>query len=548
MEATTSNRVPPGTALAPGLITLILALAPALAAIAWIPEFVTQDGPAHAYNARILNASLGSDSPLKETFQVNWQPLPNWSGHLSTMALVATLGPDRAGRAMAAITLVVLASGVTWLRWVVAGTKGLAPASILAVLLGLNVTWLLGFTSFLLGAALMPVTLALWWGGRDRPGLGRTVSLSSLLVLGYFCHPIGLGLTVVGLAVLSILTPGPDRVRRTGWTAACLIPLVPLGLAYRAMTRSAGAMEPTWDQLANPWSLRSWAAQVGWVDPISLAAKTFRPFGMTSWVGNGLVSPALWTALAVAIAAAATWRGRSAERRGWLVLAVLLLLGGLLGPDTLGVKHGHYLPQRVALLGLVTLVPWLDLGGSRKTGWVASACLGFALVVQSAFVWDYALGCRDRVGAFLKAGPAIGPGQRVGTLLVGIKGRFRSNPMLHADCLLGVEPDRIIWNNYETAHYYFPVKVRAGIDHPPAPDFERVALLDGPSEAEERARTWERILNDHGPSIDVILEWATAPAPELDAINEREYQPTFHEGPVRVWARRPPAVLTRGLP
>ena len=382
MDAPTSKRI------FPGLIALALALAPALGAIAWVPEFVTQDGPAHLDNARILNASLGPDSPFADTFEVAWQPLPNWSGHLSTMALVALLPPEQAGRWMAAITMVLFASGVVWLRWTVAGPRGLVPASILAVLLALNVTWLLGFTSFLLGAALMPATLALWWGGREWFGPGRALALAAMLVLGYFSHPISLGLTVVGLAILAVLTPGLEPVRRGAWTAAALIPLVPLGLAYRAMTRSGGALEPTWEQLANPWSIRSWLGQLGWVDPLSIAAKTFRPFGTTAWVGNGLISPAIWTVLALALLAVSTWRRKSAERRGWLVLAVVLLLGGLLGPDTLGVKHGHYLPQRVALLGLVALVPLLAFEPDRWSSRLSIACLGLAIAVQSAFVWD----------------------------------------------------------------------------------------------------------------------------------------------------------------
>jgi hypothetical protein len=548
LDAPTSNRLAPGPNLAAGLIALVLALAPALAAIAWVPEFVTQDGPAHLDNARILNASLRPDSPFAGTFEVAWQPLPNWSGHLSTMALVAFLPPDLAGRLIAAITMVLFAASLVWLRWVVAGPRGLASASILAALLALNVTWLLGFTSFLLGAALMPATLALWWGGREWFGPGRALALAAMLVLGYFSHPISLGLTVVGLAILAVMTPGMDPLRRGAWTSASLIPLVPLGLAYRSMTRSGGALEPTWEQLANPWSIRSWVGQLGWVDPLSLAAKTFRPFGTTAWAGNGLVAPAFWVVLAVVLLAASTWRRRASERRGWLVLAVLLLLGGLLGPDTLGVKHGHYLPQRVALLGLSALVPWLDFGTDRWSTRLAAACLGFAMAVQSAFVWDYAFDCRDRVGALLKAGPAIGPHRRVGTLLVGIKGRFRSNPMLHADCLFGATLDDVVWNNYETAHYYFPVKVRPGLDHPPALVFEKIALLDAPGQAEERARSWEGLLLEHGRSIDVILEWGAGADPGLDAINAREFEPRFRDGPVRVWSRRSPSVEARGSP
>ena len=548
LEAQPLTRAEPGPNrdLTRGLLALVLALAPALAAIVAAPEFVTQDGPAHLYNARILNASLRPNSPFSGTFEVAWRPLPNWAGHIGTMALVAWLPPDAAGRAMAAITLVAFAASVVGLRRAVAGPKGLATASILAVLLALNVTWLLGFTSFLLGAALMPATLAFWWGGREWFGPIRALGLSGLLVLGYFCHPISLGLTVAGLGILAVLTPGTDNSRRGLWTAASLLPLVPLGLAYRALTRSGGGLEPTWDQLANPWSLRSWAGQLGWVDPISLAAKTFRPFGASASAANGAISPAIWTVAAIALLALTTWRRRAGDRRGWLVLAGLLLLGGLLGPDTLGVKHGHYLPQRVALLGLVALVPWLDLAADRRSGKVAFALLAFALLVQSAFVWDYALTCRSNVGSLLKAGPAIGSNRRVGTLLVGIKGRFRANPILHADCLLGVGAANVIWNNYETAHYYFPVKVRPGLNPPPALAFEQIALLDGAGEAAQRAGRWADLLNEHDDAIDVILEWGASTDPRLDAINVRGYAPTFRDGPVRVWARRDIPAPARG--
>jgi hypothetical protein len=527
------------------MITLVLSLAPALAAIVAVPEFTTQDGPAHLYNARILNESLRPESPFASTFEVAWQPLPNWAGHLGTMALLFLLPSGVAARAMTALTLVVFAASVTWLRWTVAGSKGLATAAMLAVLLALNVTWLLGFTSFLLGAALMPATLAVWWGGREWFGLVRALGLAALLVLGYFCHPISLGLTVLGLGLLAMLTPGMDRGRRAMLTALAVVPLIPLGLAYRAMTRSGGGLEPVWQNLAaNPWSPRSWAAQLFWVDPISLAAKTVRPFVASASTLNGLISPALWTITAVGLLALATRWKRSGDRRGWLALAGLLLLGGLLGPDTLGVKHGHYLPQRVALLGLVALVPWLELGVGRWSTRVASVLLGFALLVQSAFVWEYAYDCRQRVGQFMKAVPAIGSGKRVGTLLVGIKPRFRANPMMHADCLFGVRANNVVWNNYETTHYYFPVKVRPGLDHPPALEFEEVAKLDGPGEASERARRWEDLLAAHFEEIDVIVEWSPKPDPLLDEINARRYDPAFVDGAVRVWTRR--AASTRG--
>lgn len=541
MDALTSTRAEPGPNrdLVLGWMALGIALAPALSAIAWVPEFATQDGPAHLYNASILNASLGSDSPFSGTFEVAWQPLPNWTGHLGTMALLAVWSPSVAGRVMTGLTLVVFAVSVVWLRQVVAGSKGLASASVLAALLAMNVTWLLGFTSFLLGASLMPATLAVWWGGRECFGATRTLGLSALLVLGYFCHPISLGLTVVGLGLLAVLTPGPDPLRRGSLTLFCLAPLLPLGLAYWAMTRSGGALKPVWEHLSNPLTLGSWASQIGWIDPLSLAAKTYRPFSTFASRSNAASSPAIWTGIAVGLLMLSTWGHRAKDRRGWLALAVLLILGGVLGPDTLGVKHGHYLPQRVALLGLVALVPWLDLASSKRTVALSSGLLVVALLIQSAFVWDYAFVCEKKVGSLLKASSAIGTNQRVGTLLVGIRGRFRANPILHADCFFGLEEANVIWNNYETEHYYFPVKIRPGLDHPPAMAFEQISILNPVTEVEVRARLWEAVLDEHGQSIDRLVEWSESIVPQLEAINRRHgYEVIFRDGPVSVWSRR----------
>src|SRR5262249_29114407 len=129
---------------------------------------------------------------------------------------------------------------------------------------------------------------------------------------------------------------------------------------------------------------------------------------------------------------------RPAQRRGWALLALLLLVGGVAGPDSLGLNHGHYLPQRVVLLGLVALMPVLELD---PRGWAVRGCaaaLAVALVVQSTLVWDYALVSQRTAGAFWRARGVVGQGQRVASMLVQLKGRSRANPLLHSDCLLGL--------------------------------------------------------------------------------------------------------------
>src|SRR5690606_10026409 len=142
-----------------------------------------QDGPAHLYNAKILLASLADDSPYSGAYQVRWRPLPNWAGHLALVGLMgAGASPWVADRVVMSLTLLGLAGGVVWLRWRVRGWASMPGIALLAALLAMNVTWMLGFSSFLLGACLFPITLGVWWAGRDRPGPARAAAVAGLLV------------------------------------------------------------------------------------------------------------------------------------------------------------------------------------------------------------------------------------------------------------------------------------------------------------------------------------------------------------------------------
>ena len=89
-------------------------------------------------------------------------------------------------------------------------------------------------------------------------------------------------------------------------TLVALVPLIPLGLIYKGLTRAGGPMRPEWGILKDPFSLRSWTEQFGWVDPITIAAKVYRPFGEVPSKLNGLTAPVVWLVLGLAALAAAT--------------------------------------------------------------------------------------------------------------------------------------------------------------------------------------------------------------------------------------------------
>ena len=102
----------------------------AIVAVIAVPEFTTQDGPAHLYNARILERVAPAGVALRRhlrrspgspcrTGPGTW---PRWQWPRLLPTDIAARAPDRpdAGRCSPA--------SVVWLRWSVAGPKGLATA------------------------------------------------------------------------------------------------------------------------------------------------------------------------------------------------------------------------------------------------------------------------------------------------------------------------------------------------------------------------------------------------------------------------------------
>ena len=119
-------------------------------------------------------------------------------------------------------------------------------------------------------------------------------------------------------------------------------------------------------------------------------------------------------------------------------------------------------------------------------------------------------------------GRAALTGLGVAAVLLDIRGRFRSNPLLHADCMFGVGTGNIIWGDYETNYYYFPVRLLYPDVSPPASALEAIARAEGP----KRAELWMDLLIRHEAAIDVVVIWGNDP--EIEEATSRRF--------TRVWA------------
>jgi hypothetical protein len=536
-------------------LILLVTLGPALAAVWWGPWFIAQDQAAHVYNARLLNLSLQPNSPLAKVFQMRWAPLPNWAGHLSLMGLLTFLPERHADRLMTSLTLVGFLGSILWLRWRLAGWTGMPIAVLLAVLLALNVTWIFGFTSFLLGACLFPVTLGLWWTGRERPRLPWALLLAALLLITYFCHLVSVGLSVVAILFLAAIAPTSARMRCLLWTSASIAPLLPLAIVYLRMVPGGGSWEPKWNPIEDPSLLRAWWSYLGECNPISLARGNRLPFSQGQFPWARGLSPVVWLGLGLGLLLSrSAFHGSCASggiRPGThplVVLAFVLLLSGFLAPncfgkdDTVQSGHGGFLAPRVILVGLVVLVPALRLDASGWRGRLACTCLGIAVAGQVLSVWDYGLVSNRMVGKFMRARAFIHQGERVGAFLLDTSSPFRVNPLISCPALLGVYGNNIVWNNYETKHYYFPVHYRPGFVYPPASAF--AAVTSAQVDPSWMVGCYNQVLEHYHDQIDVLLVWGSEL--RLNRANAQRYRCVYHREKLWELEHVPPARDTKG--
>jgi hypothetical protein len=454
----------------------------------------------------------------------------------------------------------------------VAGWVGAFGAVPLIGLLALNWMWLMGFYNFLLGMALFALTLGFWWRWRERLDWRRAGLLTVLLVLGYFCHLFSLGGTVLGLGVLSLLTPGPGWWRRVGWTVLSGVPLLPLLLTYRNLAQQDHSpIQASWKGLTSVWSVREWLLRWQATETLQLGGRQYLPFGTTAAPWHLLLSPPVLAAggigLLLAVSACVVWRNWTAEgrawvraHRSWLVLTGLLFVGCAFTPDQLGDRHGGYLRQRLLLMALLTLLPWLRFAAVTRAARLGKGLLVGAFVLQILWVWDYALTTTRLAGEFLQIQQVFGQTQAsewfIGTMLLpagraaegrGESGRgdepdrYTARPLLHLDNWLGLSARTVVWNNYEATQYYFPVRHQTEAATLLARELDLLnkrSLPKSTANAEAYVRDWLSLLARAHGDMHTLVVWGTAPALEAQLWQWYLPEPVFAAGRVRVFQHR----------
>jgi hypothetical protein len=223
-----------------------------------------------------------------------------------------------------------------------------------------------------------------------------------------------------------------------------------------------------------------------------------------------------------------------------MALVLLLFLVGFLGPTSLG--QGGIMRERVLLLALAALAPVLRIDTQKPAARLGVVFLGLAVIIQMAFVWDYALISNRIAGSFMEARHYVGTGKKAGLVMIDTRTHYLINPLPNIANQLGTSSNNVIWNNYGPAYYYFPVAFRDESAKENSAGIIRLNELFIRGEAEEIAtrdpKEWANVLRRALDETDTLIVWGAAPW--FDAASAKWYdpEPVFERDGLRVFRHK----------
>jgi hypothetical protein len=158
--------------------------------------FVTQDGPAHLYNAQLISEFFwGASDSVQSYYELNQTPVPNWTGHL----LLAFLNQFLSVELVEKIFLMIYFIGFMYAFRYLA--KSFHPqagfASLIILPFTLNLFVFAGFYNFCIAFIFLFFAVGYFIRNQQRIGIKQGFIILILLILTYFSH--------VSISVLSLV-------------------------------------------------------------------------------------------------------------------------------------------------------------------------------------------------------------------------------------------------------------------------------------------------------------------------------------------------------
>lgn len=437
---------------------LFFALLAAHLFVVWrMPVFLTQDGPSHLYNARIL-LELWSGDPTglySKFFALNTTFSPNWTGNILLAGLLKFLPSIAAEKALVSIYMIALPLAF---RYAVRTLSGTRPyLSTLIFLLTYNFHLVYGFFNFCLGLAVLFWFIAEYHKFSSAPTVKHGVACALLLLLMLATHPVALLLGFVligcglGLFAVSALRKGREGMQalavRTGQVIGIGVPALLLFILF--LPESSADQPPL---LENKWSSGTWRALLRMDQLITFEGAEGALFRTVVLLLAGLLGVSLWKN-----------RTFSANSIGALLLALLACCITIHFFVTDQLAGGAYLTSRMALIVWMVFALYI---ATRKLPVRAAAAgvIGASLLSATLLVIRFPAHarCGEVAAAYIAQCSAIPDGATFLPLCFSDRGEFATDTLSprisvfkHMSGYVPAARHIISLDNYEANTAYF---------------------------------------------------------------------------------------------
>lgn len=519
-----------------------------LSAIWSVEYFVNQDGSQHLYNAYLILEILKGNPGVSQFVMLNPVLVPNLTGHWILAGLLSVFSAAVATKIIVSALFAGLVASFSWLRRQVSGPADDFTGFLLSVVLAFNWMWFLGLYNFTLGAIGSALTLGLWWRWRNSFTWWRSAALAVLLLFVFLSHLITFAALVCALVVLCVTNAHRDSRITTVRTACAVLPTIPLLAGYLRLGSASAPISPSWASLRNPLSPSGWASHLRAADPFQLLSPKALPFVDDRSPWFAMATPTLWLLIALCCLAAATfltWKQLQGEEKGivrlWSALALLFCLVWLAGPDGFGTEHGWFLRERSLLLGLMCFVPAFRLNTHQALKRLTQACLLFAIVFQSAVLWDYSRYANREAGQMMAARDSIANTDSFGSIVLNRDGcQFKATPRAHLTAFMAVGTNARLWDNFELKYYLFPIVARDEEDRRwfAVREPNGLGLCGSTAPADGALSRLDRMFQTQYERIKVLLVWGRDERVDEVIGHWYQSQPFYENENVRLFRRR----------
>ncbi|MBK7554690.1 MAG: hypothetical protein IPI55_08815 [Flavobacteriales bacterium] len=426
--------------------------------VVWrMPVFLTQDGPSHLYNARILLELWARDPSglYSDFFTLNTSFSPNWTGNIILAGLLKFFTPVVAEKMLVSIHMIVLPLAF---RYAVRSLKPGPPIlASLIFLLTYNFHLVYGFFNFCLGLAVLFWFIGAYHKFRNGPSVKRGVACAFILLLMLATHPVALLVGFLFTAsdatvnLIALWRKAPTErsafFRRVAQDAAIVGPALLLFLLF--LPTSTVDQPPLFQ---NKWSVEALQALLH-MDHLVL------------FNGNEV---ALFRSMALLLAilfVAALWKNRSTGLTSVgapliLLLACCVAIHFFVSDQLAG---GAYLTSRIALIAWMVFALYIATR-TIPTRAIAVGVGGTVVLSASLLFMRYPAHarCGEQAAAYISSCGSIPDGSTFLPLCFSDQGEFgnvvlspRIKLFKHMSGYVAAERRLISLDNYEANTAYF---------------------------------------------------------------------------------------------